>query len=284
MPETIYLNGRYVGAAEATVSVFDRGILFADAIYEVCGVIDGKLIDFARHMARLDRSMAEMGMVSPLSRDEILAVMRRLVADEGVDEGLVYLQFTRGSSGDRDFLPTGDERPTVFGFAQHKSAAFRREIEHGIHMVSAPDQRWARRDIKTVGLMGSVFAKMTARDGGGQEALLHEDGVVTEGAATSFFIVADGRLITRPLSRALLPGCTREALIALCEETGLVVEERACTLDEAKAADEAFLTGASTYVCPVLSIDDAVLGDGKPGPVTRKMQDLYVALARETAI
>lgn len=284
MPETVYLNGRYVPAAEATVSVFDRGLLFADAIYEVCGVIDAKLIDFDRHMARLDRSMGEMGMTCPLSHDAILAVMRRLVSDEGVEEGLVYLQFTRGSSGDRDFLPSGSEAPNVFGFAQPKSAAFRAEIQNGIHMVSAPDIRWGRRDIKTVGLMGSVFAKMAARDGGGQEALLHEDGVVTEGAATSFFLAKGDRLITRPLSQALLHGCTRAALIALCEEQAMVVEERTFTLDEAKTTDEAFLTGASTYVCPVLSIDDATLGTGKPGPLTRRMQDLYVAVARETAI
>jgi len=284
MPDLVYLNGRYLPAAEATVSVFDRGLLLADAIYEVCGVIDGKLIDFHGHMARLDRSMGEMAMTCPLTHDDILAVMRRLVADAAVVEGLVYLQFTRGSCGDRDFLPTGREQPTVFGFAQAKSGAFRAEIENGIHMVSAPDIRWGRRDIKTVGLMGSVFAKMSARDGGGQEALLHEDGVVTEGAATSFFLIKGDRLITRPLSHALLHGCTRAALIALCHEQGLTVDERAFTLEEAKAADEAFLTGASTYVCPVLSIDEAILGTGKPGRLTRRMQDLYVAFARRTAI
>ncbi|MCL5778989.1 D-amino-acid transaminase [Limibaculum sp. FT325] len=284
MPETVYLNGRFLHAAEAKVSVFDRGLLFADAIYEVCGVIDGKLIDFPGHMARLDRSLSEMGMTCPLDHDGILDVMRRLVAAEGVTEGLVYMQFTRGSSGDRDFLPSGEEAPTVFGFAQHKSEAFRAEIENGIHMVSAPDQRWRRRDIKTVGLMGSVFAKMAARDAGGQEALLHEDGIVTEGAATSFFFVRDGRLVTRPLSDSILHGCTRKALIALVAEHGLAVDERLFTLAEAKAAEEAFLTGASTYVCPVLSIDAATFGDGRPGSLTRRLQTIYVDLARESAI
>ncbi|MEQ9259794.1 MAG: D-amino-acid transaminase [Roseovarius sp.] len=284
MPETVYLNGAFLPAAQATVSVFDRGLLFADAIYEVCGVIDGRLIDFESHMARLDRSMAEMGMTCPLHHVGILSVMRRLVAEEGVVEGLVYMQFTRGSSGDRDFLPTGSETPTVFGFAQPKSDAFRREIEEGIHMVSAPDIRWGRRDIKTVGLMGSVFAKITAKEAGGQEALLHEDGIVTEGAATSFFFIKDGTLVTRPLSNAILHGCTRKALIALVAEQGLSVEERAFTLEEAKAADEAFLTGASTYVCPVTSIDEARLGDGRPGDLTRRLQVLYVDLARRTAI
>lgn len=284
MPKTVYLNGQFLPSAEAKVSVFDRGLLFADAIYEVCGVIDGKLLDFPGHMLRLDRSLKEMGMTCPLNHDGILSVMRRLVADEGVYEGLVYLQFTRGSSGDRDFLPTGREAMTIFGFAQHKSPAFRNEIENGIHMVSVPDLRWRRRDIKTVGLMGSVFAKLTARDGGGQEALLHEDGVVTEGAATSFFYIKDGKLVTRPLSQDILHGCTRRALIALVAEHGLKVEERSFTLKEAKAAEEAFITGASTYVCPVLSIDEAKLGDGRPGKLTRHLQKLYVDLARATAI
>jgi D-alanine transaminase len=284
MPRFVYLNGLVMPADEAKVSVFDRGFLFADAIYEVCGVIDGKLIDFPGHMARLDRSLGEMGMTCLLDHDGILAVMRRLVAEEGVTEGLVYMQFTRGSTGDRDFLPSGREKMTIFGFAQAKSDAFRAEIENGIHMVSAPDIRWGRRDIKTVGLMGSVFAKMTARDGGGQEALLHEDGIVTEGAATSFFVIREGTLLTRPLSNAILHGCTRNALIALVAEHGLGVEERRFTLDEAKTADEAFITGASTYVCPVLSIDDATLGNGKPGPMTRRLQDIYVGLARTAAI
>ena len=284
MPEMVYLDGRFGPASEAKVSVFDRGLLFADAVYEVCGVIDGRLIDFAGHMARLDRSLAEMGMSCPLEHDGILAVMRRLVADEGVTEGLVYMQVSRGSSGDRDFLTTGAERPTVFGFAQPKSEAFRLEIEHGIHMVSVPDIRWGRRDIKSVGLMGSVLARMVAREAGGQEALLHEDGVVTEGAATSFFMIRDGRLVTRPLSNAILHGCTRSALIALTAAHELDVEERRFTLDEAKAADEAFLSGASTYVCPVISLDDAVLGQGVPGPLTRELQRLYLRAARDSAI
>lgn len=284
MPETVYLDGAYLPAGEAKVSVFDRGLLFADAIYEVCGVIDGRLIDFEGHMARLDRSMVEMGMRCPLSHEQILEVMRDLVRRESVAEGLVYMQFTRGSEGDRDFLPGPGLVPTVFGFAQHKSDAFRREIETGIRMVSAPDIRWGRRDIKTVGLMGSVFARMAAGAAGGQEALLHEDGVVTEGAATSFFIIRDRRLVTRPLSAALLHGCTRRALLALVEGGTIGIEERPVTLAEARTAEEAFITGASTYVCPVVAIDNAILGDGRPGQMTRQLQDLYVTFARETAV
>ncbi len=284
MPKTVYLNGAYLPADEAQVSVFDRGLLFADAIYEVCGVIDGKLIDFDGHMRRLDRSMCEMQMTCPLSHDQILQVMRELVARDAVEEGLVYMQFTRGSSGDRDFLPTPGTSPTIFGFAQPKSDAFRAEIEHGIHMISAPDERWKRRDIKTVGLLASVFAKMTAQSRGGQEALLHEDGIVTEGAATSFFMIKNDVLITRPLSNAILHGCTRAALMEMLDQGDLRMEEREFTLKEAIAADEAFLTGASTYVCPVLSIDGNRLGVGGPGPVTRDLQRRYLNVARRLAV
>lgn len=284
MPDVVYLNGRYCRPEEATVSVFDRGLLFADAIYEVAGVIDGKLLDFASHMQRLDRSMAEMRMPCPLSHAEILEVMRELVRREGVDEGLVYMQFTRGSTGDRDFLPPDDPKPTVFGFAQHKSAATKAEIKNGIAMVSQPDIRWGRRDIKTVGLMGSVFAKMAVKPTGAGEALLHQDGFVTEGAATSFFAVKDGAILTRPLSNDILHGCTRKALMGLLADGDIRLEERLFTLDEARHADEAFITGASTYVTPVVKIDGRPLGDGTPGQVTRRLQAIYVDLARRDAV
>jgi D-alanine transaminase len=284
MPEVVYLNGRFCPAAEATISVFDRGLLFADSIYEVAGVIDGKLLDFAAHMQRLDRSFGEMGMGCPLSHDEILEIMRELVGREGVDEGLVYMQFTRGENGDREFLPSDGLTPTIFGFAQHKSDAVRTEIRDGIKMVSAPDIRWGRRDIKTVALMGSVFAKIACQQAGGQEALLHQDGYVTEGAATSFFIIKRRTLITRPLSNHILPGCTRKAIMALVDGGEIACEERLFTLEEACNADEAFITGASTYITPVVQIDRFELGDGRSGPVTRRLQEIYVDFARETAI
>lgn len=284
MPETVYLNGRYMPAAHATISVFDRGLLFADAVYEVAGVIDGKLLDFASHMQRLDRSLAEMGIDPPLSHEEILQLMRELVQRDSVEEGLVYMQISRGGDGDRDFLPTEGLTPTVFAFAQHKSDAVRAEIRDGIAMWSAPDIRWGRRDIKTVGLMGSVFAKIAAKEAGCAEALLHQDGFVTEGAATSFFMIRDRTLITRPLSHDILPGCTRKALLALIDNAGLTLDERLFTLDEARGADEAFITGASTYVTPVVRIDGAALRDGRPGAITRRLQETYETFARRDAI
>lgn len=284
MPRTVYVNGAYVAPEDAKISIFDRGLLFADAIYEVAGVIDGKLLDFASHMARLDRSLAEMRMPAPLTHDEILAMMREMVRLNEVWEGLVYMQITRGSDGDRDFLPSTDMTPTVFAFAQHKSEAEKKANRDGIAMVTGPDIRWARRDIKTVGLMGSVFAKWAAKESGGDEVLMHQDGFITEGGATSFYIVKDGAVITRPLSQDILHGCTRKALLKLVETGSVRLTERLFTPDEARAADEAFITGASTYVCPVVQIDGAPVGNGGVGPVTRRLQDIYEAHARADAI
>ncbi len=281
---TVYINGQFCAPEEAKVSIFDRGLLFADAIYEVAGVHGGKLLDFEAHMQRFERSLREMQMASPMTRSEVLAVMRQLVARNRVDEGLVYMQFTRGSDGDRDFLPSAGLTPTVFGFAQHKSDATRAEIRNGIAMQTQPDLRWARRDIKTVGLMGSVFAKMAVKPSGAGEALLHDNGTITEGAATSFYIVKDATVITRPLSNAILHGCTRKALLSLIETGAARLEERLFTVAEALDADEAFITGASTYVTPVVRIDERTLGNGTPGPVTRELQRVYMDLALKSAI
>ncbi len=284
MTRTVYLNGDFLPADEAQVSIFDRGLLFADAIYEVAGVINGKLLDFASHMARMDRSLKEMRIPAPLSHEQVLAAMREMVRRNDIEEGLVYMQITRGSEGDRDFVPSREMTPTVFMFAQAKSDATRQENVDGVTMVSAPDIRWARRDIKTVGLMGSVFAKWIAKEAGADEVLMHQDGYVTEGGATSFYIVKDGTIITRPLSDAILHGCTRKAVLALVEQNDVALEERLFTLDEVYAADEAFITGASTYVCPVIRVDDVTLGGGQAGPVTRRMQEIYLAFAKADAI
>jgi len=284
VPEFVFLNDKFLPVREATISVFDRGLLFADAVYEVAGVIDSKLLDFESHMIRLDRSLAEMGMICAMTHDEILKVMRELVRLEGVDEGLVYKQLTRGRNYDREFIPSKGLKPNIFGFAQHKSPEIKAEIRDGIKMVSAPDTRWSRRHIKTVGLMGSVFAKLTAKEAGGQEALLHQDGYVTEGAATSFFMVQNQTLITRPLSDDILHGCTRKALLQLVDEKEIELEERLFTLDEAGESQEAFITGASTYITPVVQIDGTILGDGRPGQLTRRLQEIYLGFARETAI
>ncbi|MDH3474634.1 MAG: D-amino-acid transaminase [Rhodospirillales bacterium] len=283
MTRTVYLNGAFCPEQDAKVSIFDRGLLFADAVYEVVGVLDGKLLDFAGHMGRLDRSLGELAMNKPLSTDEILAVQRKLVAANGLGEGLVYLQITRGVA-DRDFVPPDDPAPTVFMFTQAKPAAETRKAETGVALKSVPDQRWARRDIKTVGLLAQVLAKQAAKDAGAYEALMVQDGVVTEGGATSAYIVKNGAVITRPLSNAILPGVTRASLLELVRVNDIRLDERPFTLEEAYAADEAFITGASTYVCPVVEIDGRPLGSGKPGPIVRQLQQIYMTHARAGAI
>lgn len=283
MSRTVYLNGVYCSEEEAKISIFDRGLLFAEGVYEVTGVLDGKLVEFAPHMARLDRSLGALDMPKPISTAQLLEVHRELVRRNAVDEGLVYLQITRGAA-DREFIPAEGMIPTVFLFTQHKPAAENRAAETGVTLQSVPDQRWARRDIKTVGLLAQVRAKQAAKTAGAYEALMVEDGLVTEGGATSAYIVKDGKVITRPLSNRILAGVTRASLLALVEGTGIGLEERPFSLEEAYAADEAFITGASTYVCPVIAIDGYKIGDGRPGPVVRKLQEIYLAEARASAI
>ena len=282
MSRLVYCNGDYCSEEEAKVSIFDRGLLFADGVYEVVGVLEGKLLDFDRHMARLARSLGELSMENPLSRDELLEIHRRLVAENGVTEGLVYLQITRGAA-DRDFVWEEGMTPTVFLFTQEKPLMEDRETQTGIAMKSVEDLRWARRDIKSVGLLAQVLAKHAAKAAGAKEALMVMDGVVTEGGATSVFIVKDGKVITRPLSNLILPGVTRGALLELAEETDIEIEERPVTLAETYEADEAFITGASTF-WPVIEIDGKRIGGGQPGPVARRLRELYLKHARATAI
>lgn len=283
MSRTVFLNAVYCPEEEAKISIFDRGLLFAEGVYEVTGVLDGKLVEFAPHMARLDRSLGELGMPKPHSTEELLEVHRELVHRNAVEEGLVYLQITRGSA-DRDFIPVEGMRPTVFLFTQHKPAVENESAKTGIALKSVPDQRWARRDIKTVGLLAQVRAMQEAKAAGAYEALMVEDGFVTEGGATSAYIVKDGKIITRPLSNRILAGVTRASLLELAKDTDIELEERPFTLEEAYAADEAFITGASTYVCPVIEIDNYKISGGRPGPVVRRLQKIYLTEARSNAI
>ncbi len=283
MTRTVYLNGAFCAEGEAKVSIFDRGLQFADSVYEVVGVIDGKLLEFAGHMRRLDRSLGELGMAKPLTTDQILAVHRELVARNGVAEGLVYMQITRGTA-ERDFVFADDLTPTVIMFTQEKPPSESRAYREGVALKSVPDLRWARRDIKTVGLLAQVLAKQAAKAAGAYEALMVKDGFVTEGGATSAYIVKDKTVITRPLSNDILPGVTRASVLALIAANDLVLDERLFTLEEAYEADEAFITGASTYVCPVVEIDGRPLGSGVPGPLVRRLQEIYMAHARASAI
>ena len=286
MSRIVYVNGNYVPEEEAKISVFDRGFLFADGVYEVTSVLDGKLIDFAGHAARLERSMSELDMVAPVTMDELLAIHREMMARNDLTEGLIYLQVTRGSDGDRDFaFPDPDKVPSsLVLFTQSKSIAENPVADAGIKVISIDDIRWGRRDIKTVQLLYPSMGKMMAKAAGKDDAWMVEDGAVTEGTSNNAYIVKDGKIITRHLSNDILHGITRRAVLAFAREAQMQVEERSFTIEEAQAADEAFMTSASAFVMPIVEIDNATLGDGTPGPVARRLREIYLDESRRAAV
>jgi D-alanine transaminase len=279
-----YLNGRFLPLDQARVSVLDRGFLFADGIYEVAAVIDGKLVDSASHLARLERSTGAIGIALPLSLAEIEAAQKDLVARNNLQEGLVYLQITRGADAARDFLPSPGIAPTLVMFVQAKPFLDTPAVRDGIAVATMPDLRWARRDIKSVGLLAQAMAKRAAADADAQEAWMVEDGFVTEGASSTAFIVTEEGVITRPYSQSVLAGCTGAALSQLAQESGLAIIRRPFTVAEALAAQEAFIASASTLCQSVVRIDGQPIGDGRPGPVAMRLRALYIDFARSTAV
>ncbi len=286
MTRTVYVNGSYLPEADATVSIFDRGFLMADAVYEVTSVLDGKLIDFAGHCARLHRSLSELGMPSPCTDDALLAIHRELVARNGLVDGMIYLQVTRGNPGDRDFaFPDASVPPTLVLFTQSKPGlADSPQAKVGMKVIGIDDIRWGRRDIKTVQLLYPSMGKMMAKKAGADDAWMVEDGFVTEGTSNNAYIVTGGRIVTRNLGHEILHGITRAAVLRFAREAQMEVEERPFTLDEAKAADEAFITSASAFVMPVVAIDGVPVGSGTPGPVARRLRELYLDEMRKAAI
>ncbi|MFC7702953.1 D-amino-acid transaminase [Plastorhodobacter daqingensis] len=284
MSRTVYVNGLYLPEEEAKVSVFDRGFLMADGVYEVTSVLGGKLIDFAGHARRLARSLAELEMKNPLTEDELLAIHRELVARNDLVDGMIYLQITRGAT-DRDFLFPENAEPTVVLFTQSKPGlADNPTAKVGIKVISIPDIRWGRRDIKTVQLLYPSMGKMMARKAGADDAWMVEDGEVTEGTSNNAYIVKGGKIITRHLGNEILHGITRSAVLRFAREAQMEVEERPFTVDEAKAADEAFITSASAFVMPVVQIDGVSLGAGTPGPVALRLREIYLDEMRKAAV
>lgn len=283
LTRTIYVNGQYVAESEARLSVFDRGFLFADGIYEVSAVIDGRLIDNDLHLARLERSLAEISIPMPMTKDDIVEVQTQLMIRNELREGVVYLQVTRGTA-ERDFGYPKDLTPTFVAFTQAKSLRNAPSFLNGVAVDIVPDIRWGRRDIKSIMLLAQVMAKTSARENGFHEAWLAEDGYVTEGASSTAFILSKANvLITRPNSKSVLPGCTRQAILRIAEEQGLGIEERLFTVEEAFDAKEAFLTSASSLVTPVIKIAAHIIGNGKPRPVTTRLQTIYLDLARTSS-
>lgn len=284
---TVYVNGEYLPETEATVSIFDRAFLMADGVYEVTSVLDGKLIDFDGHLARLERSLVELDMAKPAAFDDLLSIHRELVRINEVEDGLVYLQVTRGAAPDRDFVFPDPEQvePTLVLFTQSKPGLADSPVaKKGIKVISIEDLRWGRRDIKTVQLLYPSMGKMMAKRAGVDDAWLVEDGYVTEGTSNNAYIVKGNRIITRQLSNDILHGITRAAVLRFAREAQMEVEERPFTIAEAQQADEAFITSASTFVMPVVEIDGTKLGDGTPGPVAGRLREIYLDESRKAAI
>lgn len=284
---TVYVNGEYLPETEAKVSIFDRGFLMADGVYEVTSVLGGKLIDFDGHRVRLERSLSELDMDKPAEFDNLLEIHRELVRLNGIEEGMIYLQVTRGAPGDRDFAfpDPAVTKPTLVLFTQNKPGLAANPVaKKGIKVISIEDIRWGRRDIKTVQLLYPSMGKMMAKKAGCDDAWMVQDGEVTEGTSNNAYIVKGNKIITRQLSHDILHGITRAAVLRFAQEAQMEVEERAFTIAEAQAADEAFITSASTFVMPVVEIDGAKVGTGAPGTVATRLREIYLDESLKTAV
>ena len=273
-----WLNGSFVAEQDAHVSIFDRGLLFGDGVYEVAAVMNGRLLDADRHLVRLARSLAAIGIPNTQPAAEWLGVMQQLATDNGINEGLVYLQVTRGVA-ERDFPFPVNATPTMFAYARPKL------LEHdpnanGVRLLTVPDMRWTRCDIKSTSMLAQVLAKQAARAAGAFEAMMHEDGLVTEGGSSNLWIVNDGVLQTRPLSSDILAGITRDVVLELAHAAGVPVRERAFTVVQAKGARECLMSSATSFLLPVTKIDHDLVGDGEPGPVAQRLRAAYLERAR----
>ena len=287
MSRIVYVNGNYVPENEATVSVFDRGFVMADAIYEVTAVMDGKMIEFDGHMARMQRSLDELGIAYKVDYDEMLAIHREMITRNNLVSGGIYIQITRGNPGDRDFLfEDGDAiSPTIVLFTQEKpDPRNNSNMESGWHVMTMDDLRWHRRDIKTVQLLWPSLAKTAAIRSGFDDTWMVENGTITEGTSNNAYIIKDGVIITRQLSHDILHGITRASLLRYAKDRQMTIEERPFTVDEVKAADEAFVTSASTYVTPIISIDGVNIGNGAPGKHALELRQVYIEESLKAAI
>ena len=287
MTRTVYVNGEYLPETEAKVSIFDRGFLMADAVYEVTSVLGGKLIDFDGHAVRLERSLNALDMPHPISKDDLLEVHRELVRLNGIEEGMIYLQISRGAPNDRDFVFPDPEvtKPTIVLFTQNKPGLANSPMaQKGMKVISIEDVRWGRRDIKTVQLLYPSMGKMMAKKAGCDDAWMVEDGFVTEGTSNNAYIIKGNKIITRALSNDILHGITRAAVLRFAREAQMDVEERNFTISEAQDADEAFITSASTFVMPVVEIDGKAVGTGSVGPMATRLREIYLDESIKSAI
>jgi D-alanine transaminase len=275
MSRIAYVNGQYLPEDQAKVSIFDRGFLFADGVYEVTPVVNGKLVDHDAHNERLDRSLRELQMAWPCTKEELTKVHTELIARNSLKEGIIYMQVTRGVA-DRMFNFPKDIKSSLVAFPQVMNLVDNPNAKTGVKVVTTPDIRWLRRDIKSIMLLAPVLGKQEAYEKGAAEGWMVEDGYITEGTSSNAYIVVGNKIITRPLSNRILAGCTRRALFRMASEHGVEIEERLFTPEEAYKADEAFLTSASQFVMPITEIDGHRIGGGQVGPVVRKMRELFL--------
>jgi len=279
LKRTVYVNGSFVREDLANISIFDRGFLFADSIYEVTGVIDSKLVDNDKHLNRLRNSLKFMNIDLTITNNEIESIQKELIEKNDLDNGIIYLQISRGSE-DRDFLYSENIEPTMVMFTQRKN--FFKDIKalKGISVITQEDNRWKYKDIKTTSLLGSVLAKNQAKRKGADDSWYTKDGFVTEGAASNAFIVNKEKVIkTHPLSSDILPGTTRSTVFEIAKLLDLTVKEEPFSVDEAIDSKEAFITGAGTLVVPVIKINQSVIGDGQPGEITNAIREKYLSIA-----
>ena len=282
---TVYLNGEFIAEEDAKISVFDRGFLFADGVYEVTTVIQGKMIDFDSHLIRLRRSLNEIDMMPACSDQELLTIHRELIKLNSLKEGLIYMQVTRGVA-DRDFhFPDQDTKPSIVLFTQSRNIVDTHLARNGAKVITVDDLRWGRRDIKTVQLLYPSMAKMEAKNRGADDAWFVANGFVNEATASNTYIITDdNQIITRHLSNTILHGITRQAILKCAKRLNLTVEERPFSIEEALSAKEAFSTGSSSLVQPVIEIDGHKIGTGQPGEITKKIRETYLEISRSAAI
>jgi D-alanine transaminase len=282
MTNIAYVNGAYEKIENAKVSIMDRGLLFADGVYEVAGVFDGVIIDNESHILRLQRSLNEIKLAFPIELDELLIVQKKLIEINKLKEGTLYFHVTRGISQTRDFEFPEDQSPSLIMFVHHKQIMDLPIDRLNAKVMTLPDLRWKRRDIKSIALLPQVLAKQVAHENNCNEVWMYEDGYITEGGSSNAFIIKDNKLISRKNNEKILSGTTRQAVLKLLELEGLAFDERPFTIEEAYGADEAFYTSASVFVMPVISIDDRVINDGIPGNLTLKLRNLYENFAKSS--
>ena len=280
MTDLAYVNGSFVEINDASVSIKDRGLLFGDGVYEVAGIFRGELIDNHAHLERLKRSLKEINLNLPIDFVELVELQRKLIALNNIEEGTFYLHVTRGVSETRDFEFPKIQQPSLVMFVQHKKIMDIPMDKLKAKVLTYPDLRWKRRDIKSIALLAQVLAKEIAHQAGCDEVWMHEAGFVTEGGSSNAFIIIGNRLVSRKNNESILSGITRQAVLKLIEQEGLVFEERPFTIEEAYEASEAFYTSASVFVMPVISIDKKIIGNGEPGSLTLKLRNLYENFAK----